>query len=173
MEDGQMRLRIDWQEDEAELYRLYRQERNGQRKTRLQALWLLRQGKTLQQASQVLGLSSRNLYRWLDWYRQGGLSQVLSRQHGGDHGEKGFLNNEQKEALIAQAEQQGFATAHEAGGWMEKELGVHYAPDSVWFVLVRLGLKKKVPRPRSLKTSPQAQAAWKKGGSLRPSGLTR
>lgn len=173
MEDRVMAITLDWQEDEAELYRLFHREREGKIRARLQAFWLLRQGKSVQEVVTLSGVSERSLGRWMRWYEEGGLQAIYSHKHGGDHGEKGFLTQEQKAALVQHAAEAGFSTASEAGAWMEEHLGVHYAPHSVFGVLARVGLKRKVPRPRSVKASPQVQKVWKKGGCSRRSAHTR
>ena len=49
------RLQTDWQEDEETLRRLYRQEEDHQNRTRLQALRLLRQGRSMKEAAQIVG----------------------------------------------------------------------------------------------------------------------
>lgn len=49
------RLQTDWQEDEETLRRLYRQEEDHQNRTRLQALRLLQQGRSMKEAAQIVG----------------------------------------------------------------------------------------------------------------------
>ena len=46
-----------------------------------------------------------------------------------------------------------------------KSHGVEYTYWGMRWVFGRLGLRKKVPRPRSPKASAEKQEAWKKGGS--------
>lgn len=159
-----MGVQLKWKEDEKRLYELYRKESNGKIKMRLHSFWQLRQGKTIQAVCEITGCSAASLERWLRWYRHGGIDEIYRRKHGGDHGEKGFLTEIQKEALVKQAAEEGFASATEAGVWIEETFGVHYKTDSVRKLLRRVGLKKKVPRPRSPQMSPQAQKVWKKGG---------
>ena len=78
---------VKWAESADELYALYRAETDvGQRK-RLQALWLLRQGKSVRDAALQVGIGERTLARWLVWYRAQGLPEVLGRVPG--HGAVG------------------------------------------------------------------------------------
>ncbi|MBL7184525.1 MAG: helix-turn-helix domain-containing protein [Anaerolineae bacterium] len=65
-------LEIEWRETAEELFEAYRGERNIHCRTRLQALWQLRQGKTLREVSAVAGVSYRTLQRWVAWYCSGG-----------------------------------------------------------------------------------------------------
>ena len=56
-----------------------RQERNGHRRARYQALWLLQRGHTLSEVSQTVGVDYRTVPRWVAWYRQDGLDAVIRR----------------------------------------------------------------------------------------------
>jgi hypothetical protein len=56
---------MEWEESAEELFEAYRQEKEVQRRTRLQALWLLRQGRSLEEGSQIVGVSYRTLQRWV------------------------------------------------------------------------------------------------------------
>lgn len=78
------KLRVEWGEDEtSEFFRaLYRAERDGKLKERLQALWLLRRGWTAMQVAAVVGVHYRTVYRWARWHRDGGLAELLSRRQG-------------------------------------------------------------------------------------------
>lgn len=76
------RLQIEWQESEGELKRRYQSEKHGERRARLQALWLLRQGKRVADVVAVIGVNYRTIQDWIAWYRQGGLLEVLRRVRG-------------------------------------------------------------------------------------------
>ncbi len=60
-----------------------------------------------------------------------------------------------------------FATAPVVRDWIEDRFGVAYTVGSLYTLLPRLGIRLKVPRPRHTQADPQAQTAWKKGGSER------
>lgn len=53
------RLPIRWQEDEATLYKLYKQQKDYQHRKRLQALWLLRQGRLVNEVAEIVGVHVR------------------------------------------------------------------------------------------------------------------
>lgn len=155
---------IYWQESEDELFEKYRGEKNLQRRTRLQGLWQLRKGKSLEEVSQLLGVSYRTLQRWIAWYRQGGLEEVLRRIPG--HNAPGGLTKLTGERLVAVKEQMdsgAFRTAREMRIWIQKQWGVSYTAKGIYGVLRGLRAKKKVPRPQSEQASVEAQQAWKKG----------
>ena len=81
------KLEVDWQEDEQTLYELYKQERDHQNRTRLQALWLLRRGYTEKEVAQIVGVHIRTVQRWVSWYREGSVGNIFRHRHGG-HGGK-------------------------------------------------------------------------------------
>lgn len=50
------RLQLDWQQSAEELKHRYLSEQHPQRPTRLQALWLLRQGKRMAEVVEIIGV---------------------------------------------------------------------------------------------------------------------
>ncbi len=89
-------LKVDWQESADQLKHLYQKEVHPRRRTRLQALWQLRLGKRIQDVVDLTGASYRRVQQWLQWYRQGGLSEVLRRVVGHHaKGKKPYLNQRQ------------------------------------------------------------------------------
>jgi transposase len=157
------RLQIDWQEDEQTLYELYKQERDHQNRTRLQSLWLLRQGRRMKEAAAIVGVHYRTMQEWVAWYRQGGVAEVLSRRHGGHGGQSSRLTPEQKEALKERASQGEFRTIWDGVDWVKEIFGVEYSYWGMRWVFDRLELEKKVPRRIAPQASAEEQEAWKKG----------
>lgn len=157
-------LGIDWQESAEELFEAYQQEKNIHRRTRLQALWQLRQGKTLKEVSGMVGVSYRTLQRWVAWYRSGGLAEVLRRTPGyATSGGRSYLTPEQEQQVKTRADTGVFRTAQEAAEWIAQQWGIRYRYTGIYGLFRRLKLRKKVPRPQSENASPEAQEAWKKG----------
>ena len=79
---------IPWSADDtAEALRdRYRAEPEGEVRTRLHALWLLRQpeaGWTPTTVAAALGGHRCTVQQWLRWYREGGLEAVRSPRRGG------------------------------------------------------------------------------------------
>ena len=149
------------------LHQRYRAEAVAEVRTRLQALWLLRQpaaGWTPTTVAAALGVQRSTVQRWLKWYREGGLDAVCGRRRGGV-GKPSFLTKDQEAQLVAEAATGAFATAQAVRDWIEARFGVVYTRDSLYTRLPRLGIRLKVPRPRHPQADPRARAAWKKGGS--------
>ena len=155
--------RCEWQHSKEELFHVYQQTRDAHLRTRLQALWQLRGGRTLEEVAALTGVAYRTVQTWVTWYRQGGLEEVTRHRHGG--GAPAKLTVEQTRALKAQADTGAFRTRWDAIQWVREQYGVIYTYGGMREVFRRLRLKKKVPRPQNPKASAAEQAAWKKGGS--------
>jgi transposase len=159
------RLQIEWQEDEATLKQRYLAEKDPQNRTRLQALWQLRRGRTTTEVADLVGKHPRTIQDWIAWYRQGGLEEVLGHRHGGHGGKESWLTDEQLEALEAAASAGQVHSIQDGVQWVQEQYGVTYTYWGIRGVFARLELRKKVPRPRNPKASAAQQEAWKKGGS--------
>jgi transposase len=161
-------LRIDWQDDVAGLATAYRAERDREVRPRLQALWLLRQGRSLRDSAAVVGVHYRTLQTWLGWYRLGGLAAVRAHHQAGK-GRTAYLTAAQQAQLVDQAASGAFFTAKDVQQWLAQTFGVQYRLKGVYRLLARLGCHPKRPRPYNPRSSEAEQAAWKKGGLPPPS----
>ena len=170
------KLTIEWQETKAELRRLYRQERNLERRSRLQAFWQLRSGKTLKEVAKWAGIAYRTLQYWVAWYRQGGLSEVLKRIKGHGHqGRPTRLNSRQQRALAAKVALGHFHTVWDAMQWVQGRWKVRYSYTGLHSCLRRLKCRPLVPRPRSVNADVVAQDGWRASGlyeALREAQIT-
>ena len=163
------RVKVDWQESSEELKHRYQKEVHPQRRTRLQALWQLHQGKRIQDVVDLTGASYRSVEQWLRCYRQGGLSEVLRRVVGHQaKGKKPYLNRLQQKALVAKVQQGQFRTVWDAKEWVQGRWGVNYTYKGMYSLMKGHGLGLKVPRPHSEKADAQRQIAWKKGAFPTP-----
>lgn len=158
------RVQVEWQEDADGLKRLYLAEKDHQHRTRLQALWHLRQGRTVGEVADLVGQHPRTIQDWVAWYRRGGLAEVRRHRHGGHGGTKPRLTRAQQEELKTLSEQGRIRTVWDGVHWAQEQ-GVSYTYWGMRHVYERLKLKNKVPRPRNPKASAEEQEAWKKGGS--------
>jgi transposase len=159
------RLQIEWQEDEATLKRRYLAEKDSQNRTRLQALWQLRRGRTTTEVAELVGKHPRTIQDWIAWYRQGGVEAVLGHRHGGHGGKQSRLTGEQLQELKASASAGQVRSIQDGVQWAQEQHGVTYTYWGMREVFARLELRKKVPRPRNPKASAEQQEAWKKGDS--------
>ena len=164
-------LRIDWHENDTPeaLKQAYQSQTDVSIRTRLHLLWLIRGGWQITTAAEAVGVHYRSAQRWVEWYRDGGLDEVLSRRLGG-LGQPRFLSEEQERRLVDEIRSGRFRTAGEIADWIESEYGVRFKGNSIYSVLERLGCSPKVPRPRHEKADLNAQERWKKGGLAVPFG---
>ena len=171
------KLVVDWQEDVETLRQRYQRERDGPRRTRLHALWLLCSGQTLTQVAQTLAVSPRALQYWVAWYRHGGLAEVCRRRLGGPRTTgRCRLSPEQQEALRQFTRTGTCFRVADAQRFLVHQYGIYYSYWGMRDLLHRLRLRPKRPRPRAAKASPAAQAAWREGAEAsprRPGGAPR
>jgi transposase len=160
-------IKIEWHETEDELYESFAVEADIKKRQKLQLLWLVRAGNSIRESCRTAAVNERTGQRYLQWYRAGGVENVLNRQHGGDRGgQSGFLTQKQQEELKAEADAGKLTTVWEGIEWVKKKHEVKYSYEGMRGVFKRLRLRKKVPRKQHIKSDVQAQAAWKKGDLL-------
>ncbi len=156
-------FRIEISESEAELKSRLQSGRDGSQKEKLQMLWWLKSGqvKEQQEISKRLGRDSSTVTRWLQKYRQGGLTKLLQVKKAPGAARK--LSDEVIAALQQRLNQEGFTSYTAIVEWLEQELGqtVEYGTVYQW-VRYRLGAKLKVPRPGSHQQDAVAVERFKK-----------
>ncbi len=158
------RLTIEWQDDVNTLFQLYRTESDPELRPRWHGLCLMRQGHAPKDAAQLVGVHVRTIRTWLRWYRAGGTTAMRQHRHGGRQGQPSFLTAAQCTQLKSHAATGAIKTIRQAIVWVETQFGVTYTYWGMRSLFDRLQLPKKVPRPQADNASPEAQAAWKKGG---------
>lgn len=156
-------LNVNWQHSKQQLRDRYLEETDHQDRTRLHALWLVRKGRAMSDVAETIGVCYESVRRWTQWYRSGGLEEVLSRRHGGSGGKESRLSAEDREKLLEKAERGELRTISDGVRWAREEAGVEYTYWGMRHVFDRLDLKKKVPRQQSPEADPEVQEAWKKG----------
>ena len=149
-------IEVEWQHSEEELRQLYKKEKHVERRTRYQALWLIRGGRTMKEVCAIVDRHYDTICRWMDWYRDGGLSELSQRLPGQAGGADSYLTPEQEAQLIDRANDR---TAREIQHWLQDEFGVAYTRKGVYSLLER------VPHP--LKPILSSKNAGKKGASRR------
>jgi len=156
-------FKVAWQEDAATLKHAYQRESVAAVRTRLHALWLLREDKTMSEVAALLAVHYDTVQSWVRWYRQGGLPEVRRHLVGGRQGRKPLLSGEQQQQLEVQSERGEFRQAADVASYLERQFGVCYSKRGLYSLLARRRIVKKRPRPQHLKADPVAQAGWKKG----------
>lgn len=130
---------------------------------RLKMLRLLKSGqcRSQRQAADVLGYSRRQLGRWLNTYRAGGLEALC--EVGSPGGKQERVTPEAWEALCEKMKAGEIARLKDAKTFLREEFGVEYKSESgISRLFQRHGVKLKTGRPRHRDADPEAQAAFKK-----------
>lgn len=109
----------------------------------------------------VLGYSKRQLKRWFDAYREGGLEGLLDRGSPGGSSER--ITPEAWAALKQKMIEGGISRLEDARRYLTEKHDVHYANvTSISDLFERRGVKLKTGRKQNRKADPEAQAAFKK-----------
>ncbi len=157
-------VKINIAETASELKQLLKQQKEAFALVRIQALYLLKtqQVETVQHLAVVLGKSRVTVQRWLRQYRAGGIDRLLDVPPRPERPKIIPLEVRERRRLeLAQPE--GFESYGEVQTWLKASEGIDgsykVVHDTVHYLL-KAGLK--VPRPQSIKQSPQAQENFKK-----------
>jgi transposase len=155
-----------------ELQRRYRAAEDPVARSHWQMLWLLAQGVPTAEVARVTSYGVRWVQEIARRYRAGGPTAVGDRRHA-NPGAAPLLDAAQQAALRAAlagpAPDGGLWTGPQVARWMSQHLGRPISPQRGWEWLRRLGFTPQRPRSRETRADPAAQAAFKKGGSPRPS----
>lgn len=157
-------LQITIEESAEALEKQLKHARTASQKERLQMLWWLKTEQVTQhqQLATRLGRDPSSITRWLQKYRQGGLSQLLEVKTAS--GQPPQITPEALAGLQKRlASETGFNSYGEIVSWLktEYELEMNYATVYYW-VHYRLKAKLKVPRPTSAKQDQVAVEQFKK-----------
>lgn len=159
-------LPVEISESAEELKSLLGQQREGKRKERVQALYLLKSGQVsdLPTLASLLGRHLATVYRWLERYRAGGLARLLELDYV-HSGRPSVLPEAVRAALKARLEDpdRGLASYKEIQAWLAEEFGLEIAYPTVHrLVRYQLKAKLKVPRPRHVQQSTAELVDFKK-----------
>ena len=110
-------LRIHWRDNDTPeaLKEAYQSQTDIDIRTRVHLLWLVRSGWQITAASEAVGVHYRSAQRWIEWYRDGGLHEVVSRRMGGV-GQPRFLSDEQESGLVAEVGSGRFSRRRRGSG---------------------------------------------------------
>ena len=138
--------------------------RTASQKERLQMLWWLKTGQITQHQTLAkrLGRDGSTVTRWLQKYRQGGLSELLALKSA--PGKSPHLSLEVIAGLQKRLEQPpGFKSYGEIVEWLNETYQLNLTYPTVYhWVHYRLKAKLKVPRPKSAHQEPNAAQRLKK-----------
>jgi transposase len=155
-----------------ELEQRYRRSGDPVARSQWQMVWLLAGGASTAEVGRSTGYSANWIREIARRYREEGPAGVGDRRHGNPGGAP-LLDAAQQEqlrdALGGPAPDGGIWTCRSVAAWMGALLGRPVSEQRGWEWMRRLGFTPQRPRPREARADPEAQAAFKKGGSSRPS----
>jgi transposase len=164
------------QEDVAELARQERALRGRPTQARVRLLRLLKEGRaqSLLAAAPLVGYSVRQVNRWWDVYRQGGLARLLEQPPRS--GKRSRLTAEAWAGLEAEMVAGRIGTLQEARHYLHEQWRIVYQSlNGVWWQLHRRRAKPKTGRRRHRRANPAEQEAYKRrfcraapGAAVRP-----
>jgi transposase len=152
----------------AELARRYRRARDPVERSHWQIVWLLARGEPTAAVGRATGYSVNWVREVAKRYREGGPAALGDRRHANPGAAPLLAPAEQaalRAALAGPAPDGGLWTGRKVAAWMGERLGRAVGEQRGWEWLRRLGFTPQRPRPAETRADPDAQAAFKKGGS--------
>ncbi|MEH1926067.1 helix-turn-helix domain-containing protein [Nostoc sp.] len=160
-------FQVEVSESQEELQHRLRHALTATTKERLQMLYWIKVGAmatpaagiaTRQELAQRLGRDELTVYRWLQRYKQRGMTALLEVKT--PKGLPALIPETAINRLTERLRQpEGFKSYSQIQEWLTQECEIVAAYKTVHY---KLNAKLKVPRPRSAKAKPEAQEAFKK-----------
>src|SRR5215471_993100 len=104
---------------------------------RLSDLLWVADGRTQQEAADLLGVTARQVRKWLSLYRQGGLDALCSLRFQGDPGSLSHAQLERLKAFVATGR---FLAARQVADWVAETFRVAYTDRGMRNLLHRIGV---------------------------------
>jgi transposase len=152
----------------AELKEGYRTATDRAVRCHFQALWLISQGSTQQEAGEIVGYTQRWVQEIVKRYNADGPEALRDRRHehaGASRALAAEGERELKEALRARPADGGVWTSRKTAAWISRHLGRKVSTTSGWRTLRRLGETPKRPRPRHKNSDPEAKEGFKEAAA--------
>ncbi|MEC6816722.1 IS630 family transposase [Photobacterium toruni] len=145
--------------------KLARQQKTIQMKMRLLALEHFKEGKSRTQIAKSLKVSRTSVNKWVSVFLEEGLEGLQEKPRSG---RPAFLTSKQREQLSnyiklkAQDSSGGRLIGADIHAYILKEFDKNYHPDSIYYLLKRMGFSWITSRSKHPKQSQQAQDNFKK-----------
>jgi transposase len=135
------------------------------KRQRLQAVRLAAEGhENLARVAAIVGITAASLYKWLAWYRKGGIEMLLDHKNGAKGGKAARFSEAQWEKFRQAVAEKLWRTARQAQKWLKDDLGLTIALKEVYRHMGKLGARLKVARRSHVKKDHVAAQAFKEGG---------
>lgn len=148
----------------------YRHSRDPVERTHWHMVWLIAQGHHCPAVATMLGYGEDWVRTIMHRYNDAGPSGITDRRHA-NLGQPPLLSpalrEELGEALDGDPPDGGLWTSPKVAAWMAARLGRPVSRQRAWEAMRSLGFTLQQPRTRATAADPDAQEAFKKGGSPR------
>jgi transposase len=161
-------LRLELEDYNHIVYHRYlaKKRKDPEARVRLRSILLVREGKTLEQVGQILEVARSTVQRWIERYRNMGVTGLLIR--GPYQGKKPKLSLEQKRELAILIREGPENSGLDTGVWtspiisdlVKRRLGIAYSPSQIRRILHELGFSLQYPRQEFSKADKKRQATW-------------
>lgn len=160
-----MKAKLSFEENCPNFKQLAKKEQHPQKRVRLIAMGMLKDGNTRVKIAANLGVERRTVGKWFRRYVENGLDGLNNLPRSGRKTkiprdqEKEFV---QKVLDLQSAKTGGRVTGYDLQEMALKEFNADYKNGSIYDVLNRLGLSWITSRSQHPKADPEAQKAFKK-----------
>jgi len=135
---------------------------------RLRAAELLAKGMKPADVARAVGCSPPSVTRWKEVIRKYGVEGLKAKPASG---RPSFLSDRQKKKLEKVLQRGPRASGYSTDLWtcrrvadvIEREFGVRYHPNAVWFVLRSLGWTCQKPERQARERDDEAVQQWRRG----------
>ena len=141
--------------ERAELTAQIRQQKSRKMADRIRIILYRGSGKSYREIAELLQIGRNQVTKWLQRYRDGGLSTLLEPDK--NQGGQPKLTHEQQQSLKAELRTTIYVTAHQVIAWVEAQWGVSYELSGMQKLLKRLGFTYKKNRLVPSKADPVQQ----------------
>jgi transposase len=162
---GRPKLELEVQHEVNELKAAYRASTDAVERRRLQAVWLLAEGRSREEVKAVTAYAHSSLVMIIQRYNEAGLAGLKDKRHT-NPGLAPLLNEAEQqalyEALQAPPEAGGVWSGKKVAAWVSEHTGKTFHVQRSYEYLERLGFSLQQPRPQHRRADQGAQEDFKK-----------
>lgn len=137
---------VEWHDSAQDLLARMASESNRHLSRRWQALLLIKRGWSIRSTADFVGVSYRTIEYWLEWYRRGGPSEVVRHRRGRTRASTFVVPTRQHvEALVQEAQTNGFGSQKEAIDWLKERFGVTVSNKEMSHIFRSHGIRRNLP----------------------------